>query len=153
MKQSRHLLVFAPLLAALLAVGGGGCASTPASASFASVTIHGHSAEEINHTTTQVFRDAGYSGGGEDGPKMVFQREGSLMSNLAYEGAVHTYYGAKMYVRVRTELVSLGEDSHRLQCQAHMVHGDGFLQDEQRMTYIRRGPYQKLLNDVAKQLK
>jgi hypothetical protein len=144
----------AVLLGSLLALGGAGCSSTPASASFASVTIHGHSAEEIGGVTVQVFREAGYSGGA-GGRQMVFQKEGSRGDSIAYNGIANTHYGAQAAIRVKTELVSLGEDSYRLQCQAYMVRdaGDSFMEEEQRLTNMRSGPYQKLLNQVEKQLK
>ena len=142
------------LSGALLALGGAGCSSTPASASFASVTIHGHSPEEIGQATVQVFREAGYSGGA-GGRQMVFQREGSRGENIAYEGIANTHYGSQTAVRVKTELVDLGENSYRLQCQAYMVRGagDSFMEEEQRLANIRSGPYQKLLNQVQKRLK
>jgi hypothetical protein len=69
--------LWVPALAALLALTGAGCGATkPGSASFASVTIHGHPAEEIGKVTTQVFQEAGYVGG-TMGNQIVFQKEGS----------------------------------------------------------------------------
>jgi hypothetical protein len=58
-------------------------------------------------------------------------------------------------VRVKVDIVSLSGDSQRLQCQAYIVRnaGDSFFEDEQRLANIRSGPYQSLLNKVAKQLK
>ena len=151
--QARSLFLVSLLtLALLLAVAG--CGTTkPASASFASVTIQGHSAEEIGKVTTQVFQEAGYKGG-TMGNQIVFQKEGSRMNNLAHEGVVGTHEGAQTLMRVKMDLVNLGAASYRLQCQAYIVRGAGdpFFEEEQRLANVRSGPYQSLLNKVAKQL-
>ena len=57
--------------------------------------------------------------------------------------------------RVRVEIVPLsGGSSYRVQCQAYIVRDAGaLLEDEVRLTNIRRAPYQSLLNKVKKQLK
>ena len=133
----------------------GGCGLfKPGSASFASVKIANHSPEEIAQTTTQVFLADGYRGGGTGG-RMVFEKEGSRMDNIAYEGIVGTHYGAQTVLRVKAEIVDLGHGVHRLQCQAYMVRdaGQGFMEEEQRLANVRSRPYQSLLNRVADQLK
>lgn len=145
-----------PALAALFALAVAGCGATkPGSASFASVVIKGHSPQEIARVTAQVFQEDGWVGGSMKGHPMVFQKEGSRMTDLAYGGVADTYYGAKTVVRVKMDLVTLGEDSHRLQCQAFIVKdpGDPFFSQEQRLANVRSGHYQSLLNKVAKQLK
>jgi hypothetical protein len=140
----------------LLALAAAGCSSTsgPASASFASVTIHNHSAEEIRATTAQVFRETGYAGSSV-GAQMVFNKQASFWTSLSREGVVGTHEGARTIERVRAELVDLGGNSYRLQCQAYMVSGgsDPFFQDEVALTHFRSGPYRSLLNKVASQLK
>lgn len=149
-------VTFGVLLAALLALTGAGCGATkPSGASFASVIIKGHTPNEIAQFTAQVFQEEGYVGGSMKGHPMVFQKEGSRMTDLAYQGVADTHYGAGTAVRVKVDIVSLGADSHRLQCQAYVVRnaGDGFFEEEQRLANIRSGPYQSLLNKVAKQLK
>jgi hypothetical protein len=143
------------LLVVLLALAGPGCGITkPSGASFASVTINGHTPEEIARATVRVFEEDGYRGGSMPGHPMVFQKEGSRMSDIAYGGVADTFYGAKTMVRVKVDIVRLGEASHRLQCQAYMVRdaGDSFFEDEQKLANIRSGPYRSLLNKVARQL-
>jgi hypothetical protein len=56
---------------------------------------------------------------------------------------------------VKAEIVELGEGSNRLQCQTYMVRnaGDSFFEEETRLTNMRSGPYQKLLNEVAQRMK
>jgi hypothetical protein len=143
------------LLGVLLTLTVAGCGATkPSGASFASVTIKGRSSNEIAQVTAQVFQEDGYRGGSMKGHPMVFQKEGSRMTDVAYQGVADTYYGAQTVVRVKVDIVSLGGDSHRLQCQAYVVRNanDSFFQEEQRLANVRSGPYQSLLNKVAKQL-
>jgi hypothetical protein len=147
--------VLAALLMTLLALTFAGCgASKPNSASFASVVIKGHTPEEIWKATVEVFQEAGYAAG-SIGDQIVFQKEGSRMTNLAYEGLVGAHYGAQTLVRVKANLFNLGEGAYRLQCQAFVVKdaGDQFFQEEQRLANVRSGPYQSLLDKVAKRFK
>jgi hypothetical protein len=141
------------LLCAVL-VSGGCSLGKPASASFASVVIANRSVEQIQQTTTAVFQGDGYSAFPGSGNTLVFDREGTRANNLAYNGLVGTHYGAQTIVRVRTDIVDLGGGSFRLQCQAFMVRNanDSFFEEEQRLANFRSGPYQKLLDEVAKRL-
>ncbi|HSU53522.1 MAG TPA: hypothetical protein VLT36_05650 [Candidatus Dormibacteraeota bacterium] len=76
------------------------------------------------------------------------------MQSLAYEGVVNTHAGAATLNRVKTEIVPLGGESYRLQCQAYVVSGagDAFFEEEKRLSNMRSAPYQMLLNKVASQL-
>ena len=133
-----------------------GCrTSDPASASFASVTIKGRTAQEICQTAGAVFQEDGYLVGSLSPSSMVFQKEASRGQSLAYGGAVDTYYGSTTAVRVRASLVDLGAGAHRLQCKAYMVRNanDSFFQDESPLANMRSRPYQNLLDKVAKRLK
>jgi len=125
-----------------------------ASSSFASVTISGKSAAEIRDATIAVFRENGYQALGSDG-ELTFEKEGTKANSIAYDGLVNSHYGAVTIIRVRTKLVNLGKGVQRLQCQAYMVSGagDGIMEEEHRLTNFRSGPYQDLLEKVAKRLK
>ena len=127
----------------------------PSSASFASVVIAGKTPEQICQTTGAVFQEDGYMVGLLDPSSMIFQKEGSRGQSLAYGGIVDTHYGSTTAVRVRASLVDLGAGTYRLQCKAFMVRNanDSFMQDESPLANIRSGPYQDLLDKVAKRLK
>jgi hypothetical protein len=127
----------------------------PAGASFASVKIANWSPAQIQEAAAQVFREDGYAAFDAGPGQMVFQKEGTKMNNLGQNGVVGTYYGAQTMIRVRAQIVDLGTGSSRLQCQAYMVRnpGDSFFEDEHPLINPRRGPYQHLLNKVAKRLK
>jgi hypothetical protein len=159
MKTSSLIPCAAPvaLLGLLLALAGAGCQPTgqPNSASFASVTIQNHSAEQIAAATAQVFGADGYRGGPAGGRQMVFEKEASRMTTLSRDGLVATQAGASTINRVRVEIVPLSAGAYRLQCQAYMITGgsDPFFQEETRLTNVRSGPYRSLLKKVADQLK
>jgi hypothetical protein len=126
----------------------------PASASFASVTINGKSPAEIRDATIAVFRENGYQMFGSS-QGLTFEKEGTKGNSIAYDGFVGSHYGAVTIVRVKAELVDLGKGARRLQCQTYMVSGagDSFFEDEHRLANFRSGPYQDLLDEVAKKLK
>ena len=155
MKRPSLSCTFISLHLVVLALAVSGCSSTkPASASFASVVIHNHSADQIQTTTAAVFRENGYGGTADGKGNMLFQKEGSQANNLAYNGVVGTSYGAQTLVRVRAQLIALEGGSHRLQCHTYMVRnaGDPFFEEESKLSNLRSGPYQKMLNEVAKRL-
>ena len=147
----------AALMSLLLVLAALGCRSLsgPGSASFASVTIQNHSPEEIAAATARVFGAEGYAGGLSNTGQLVFQKEASRATTLSREGLVATHEGSQTANRVRAEIVPLAGGSYRLQSQAYVVRGagDAFFEDEVRLTNMRSGPYQSLLNKVAKQLK
>jgi len=148
--------LFSWVFIAALAVVAAGCRlGQPGSASFASVVIPDRSPEQIQDAAVQVFRADGYAAYQAGPGQMVFQKEGTKMNNIGQNGIVDTYYGGQTMIRVRAEIVALGTGSCRLQCQAYMVRnaGDSFFEDEHPLATIRRGPYQHLLDKVAKQLK
>jgi hypothetical protein len=143
------------LLSALLMLFGAGCGATkPASASFASVIIRGQGPEVISKTAVAVFQEDGYKAGSADG-QLIFEKEASRMTNIAYEGLVGSHYGAQTLVRVKVSLVDLGSGAHRLQCQAFVVKdaSDAFFAEEQKLANVRSRPYQNLLDEVASRLK
>jgi hypothetical protein len=147
------LTAFASLGLLLAATGCGSL--QPASASFASVMISNHSAEEIAVTTAKVFGAEGYRGGITRSGQLIFEKEASRATTMAREGFTSTYYGACSFYRVRAEMVSLSGGVYRLQCRAFVVTGgsDTFFQDEVPLSNVRSAPYQSLLNKVAKELK
>jgi hypothetical protein len=133
-----------------------GCHSTkPGSASFASVVIHNRSLPEVQQATLMVFREDGYAGAPAGADSMVFEKEGTRLNDIAYNGVIGTHYGQRSAIRVKSQIVELGGNSWRLQCQAFTVRdaGDPFFSEEIPMTNLRGAPYQVLLNKVADRLK
>jgi hypothetical protein len=157
--MKRSQIGFAPLLAvlALTIIAGTGCItiSEPASASFASVIIPGKSVAEIQQAAEAVFQADGYLALRKPGGGMNFQKDASRSKQLAYSSIGGGVTGESVKLRVRAEIVDLNAGSHRLQCQAYVVRhaGDSFFEEELALTGMQRGPYQKLLDEVARRLK
>lgn len=130
-----------------------GCSSLdkPASASFASVLISGKTNDEIQAATAAVFIADGYKAYTTTGLNMVFEKEGTREEQIAYAGLAS---GDSVEVRVRTEIVDVGNGILRLQCKAFIVTnpGDSVLEEEKALWNIQSKPYQKLLNAVALRL-
>src|SRR6266481_4345277 len=138
----RILLCFAFCLLA-------GCQSTdkPASASFASVVISGNTPGQIRDAAIEIFEDHAYKATQIDPERLVFEKEGSGMNNFAYGSWLA---GDRVWVRVKADIVPVGEMAFRLQCHAYMVRDrGGATEEEVALSRLRSGPYQKLLEEVA----
>jgi hypothetical protein len=141
----------------LLSVAAGtaftGCKSMekPASAAFASVTIPGHTPEQICGATMLEFEQAGYTAADIKRTEMVFEREGSRWDQVAYG----SWMTKNVWVRVRASVVPLGESSCRLQCQAYWVRDKGEPLEAAPVAFPNRKskPYQELLDKVAARMK
>jgi len=154
----RHLSPFTchlPLagLFALCAVSLAGCQSAkePGGMSHASVRIQGHSLAEIQQTTTAVFREAGYALTTSLPGEMVFERPGSSWDAAKWGG----WSGQGVTMRVKVQLSEMPDAGHLLKADAYAVQNsdDAFFRTESRNMLLNRGPYQKLLDEVARRLK
>ncbi len=145
------------LLATLLWAAAGvvllGCKSAdkPASGSFASVQILGHTRQEIRAATLSVFQQDGFAPVGVEGVDLVFEKEGSKWDRIAYGNWIDD---KGVWVRVRVSLVPLPAGVYRLQCQAFKVRdkGDAVFEEEVRLRSNRSKPYQALLDKVLGRL-
>lgn len=144
---------YAWLIFPLAALGLCGCrsANKPASASFASVVIANRSVDEIRRTATAVFTEAGYETYSSVGGGLIFEKEGTRKNQVMHGGWIDD---SPVRERVRSEIVTLHNGTHRLQCKVYMVQDPGaFSAQEKRLANFRSGPYQELLNQVAAMLK
>lgn len=157
MSSILRISLFSGVTCLALLLSGAGCGSLggAASGTFASVIIENHSLEEIIGATAKVFGAEGYMDGPSRAGQLVFQKDASRATTFSQEGLYATQSGARTMNRVRVEIVPLsGGSACRLQCQAYIVRDAGaLLEDEVRLTSLRSGPYQSLLNKVKKQLK
>lgn len=123
----------------------------PDSASFASVRIQGHTAEQIRAAAVVVFQQDGYMAAEIKPTQMVFEKEGSRWDQIAYGSWVND---APVWIRVRVAMVALSADVYRLQCLAFKVRnkGDALSEDEVRLRNNHSKPYQALLDKILGQL-
>jgi hypothetical protein len=147
----RPLLTCLTVAAASLALLGCSSMKKQASASFASVTIRGHTEQQIRATTATVFQQDGYTATRMLRGEMVFEKEGSQWDRIAYGSWVSDN---SVWIRVRATLVPLGQDEFRLQCQAYQVRdkSDPLVESEVRMRNNKSKPFQALLDKVLGQL-
>ncbi len=130
-----------------------GCKSTdkPDSARFASVEIHGNTPGQIGNMAVTVFREKDYTVAKRTLTNLVFEKEGSSMQNVAYGNWIGD---TPIWVRVKVSIVTTGETKCRLECHAFLLRGRGESTEEEiHISHFRSGPYQKLLDEVAKRLK
>jgi hypothetical protein len=140
------------VLAGCLAWALAGCSSPEqgSSSGFAAVTIKGNTPGQISEAAIAVFTEAGYRVVVPGRTRLVFEKEGSSMNNLAYGSWMDE---TPVWVRVRASILPAGEATHRLECRAWMVRDHGSrLEDEVKVSPMARGTYQKLLEEVARRL-
>src|SRR5262249_39606741 len=139
------------LILALALVGGAGCRSTGDSGSqFASVQIQGNTPGQIGDVTVEVFQEHGYKVKREDLVSFCCERHSTSMENFAYGDWVSD---ERVICRVKARIVAVAERTYRLQCQAYMVQGNGsVVEDEIKISPLRSGQYQKLLDEVGRRL-
>jgi hypothetical protein len=145
-------LLLAWLLAAGL-VGLSGCTSVRqiGSESHASIQVHGHAVEEIQQTTTVVFRAEGYGLIQSSPSLMVFERPGTRGEAIKWGDLG----GGGVNMRVKVQFSELVNGSRLLRADAYAVQlsDDPFFQSESRNILLNRRPYQKLLKEIAERLR
>jgi hypothetical protein len=139
------LLLFAVFFAS-------GCASAdkPASASFASVIISNHTAQQIRDATDTVFQQNGYQAMGEQGGALVYEREATGREQRDYAGFVGAHEGEKVDIRVRVKIEVKDANSYWLTCKAYAVCNPGqpVFETTTALFGFQSGSYQKLLDKV-----
>jgi len=82
----------------------------------------------------------------------VFERKGGAMSNLLYGG----WPGADqaLWERVRIAIRPAGPATCRLECTGYLVsyHGEGFFEEERKVSRTRAAGYRRLLERIKDQL-
>ena len=152
----RHAEQRAAGLALLLTLGligglGAGCTSVgkPISPVLGRVEIRGAPIERIRDVTTEVFHDHGYRVLASGWTTLTFEREGSLMNDIAYGN----WMGSRIRVRVKVTLDELSGGGCKVECSAHLVRNEGEpVEDEVKVSKLHGHKYQKMLHEVAKRL-
>ena len=142
----------AVLVAGCLAGALTGCktSDTPASSGFAAVEIQGNTPGQISEMAIQVFEEAGYLTAMPGRTRLVFEKEGSSMNNVAYGNWIGD---TPVWVRVKVSVVHVSETRYRLECQAFMVRDRASTTEEEiKLSSVRRSTYQKLLEETARRL-
>lgn len=146
MKRAARLSI----LFALLLLNSCRSAGVPGDINHAAVQIKGHSLNEIQDVTDEVFRSNGYTETSRNTTMIAFSRPGTQGDALRYGG----WSGEGVTIRVRVEFSEQADKSCWVKANASAVQNseDPFFQTESRAMTLNRRPYQNLLNKVAKQL-
>jgi hypothetical protein len=140
------------LVPALICLAGVSCSSTSGSApkKFATITLAEPDAESIRQTVDAVFQEAGYFDT-SNRDRWSYDRRSSSMEQFVHGG---WFDEEQVRVRVKLHLAARADGRHQLEAVAVTVRdaGEAFFEEENRMTRLRREPYQKLLNEVARRL-
>jgi hypothetical protein len=129
-----------------------GCRSTGQADStiLASVVLRGNTPGQIGQVTREVFQKHEYTVAEAGLDRLVFEKKGSGMNNLAYGSWLPD---EPIWVRVRASIVSVGEEAFRLQCRAWLVRDRGSAAEEEiRIGHMHHRPYDELLGEVAARL-
>ncbi len=144
--------VFAAVAACLLVLLFAGCKThddKPDSADFASVEIRGHTMQQIQSVTSDVFHEHNYKATTGSLTSLVFEKEGTTMNNIAYGN----WMGTGIASRVKLLFVPVTDDVFRIDCHAFLVRNKGeTLEEEIPVTHIHHKQYQKMLDEIAKRL-
>jgi hypothetical protein len=128
-----------------------GCQSAPKTGSswLASVILHGKTVSQIRITTIDVFQKEAYELRSAEGNELVLEKRGSTMSSVLYGD-----WSGGVWTRVKLRIRDYGPDARLLECNAYRVRGrgDAVFEEEQKLSSMKSGPYQKLLDEVKQRL-
>jgi len=157
MNQIMQLLRVAPLCLLLLALAASmltsGCRSTkpPVSNRMASIVVTNQSSEQIDAAIRAVFTHRGYEESKAEDAEIVFQKPGSFMNGVVYSD----WYNGGVWERIKIYQRELHPTETVVECDGYMVsgHDDPLFQKEKREYGTKKGHCQKLMNEVAQELK
>jgi len=138
----------------LLILAGSGCQSTsqnrPFASSLASVTVRDRITEHIRQVTMDVFKENQFQVGYAGPEKLVFEKPGSFMNELAYG----SWMDSEVWIRVKLYISRFGDNSHVVACDAFVVRdrGQPAFEEEIKLSKVRRGPYRKMLKEIRDRL-
>ena len=125
-----------------------GCKSpnTVASPFLISVRIEGAEVKEIENVILEVFQQHGYKVKSFKMQQYVFEKSGTMMNTAAYGG----WEGSAVWMRAKVTIEHRLQETHLVHCDGFVVthYGDPFLESEQRLSKIRKGPYAKILKEI-----
>ena len=117
----------------------------------ASVTIKGGTREQIETAIRSVFEKHGYElSTKRNAGALIFEKKGTFMNGLVYGD----WYSGGVWERVNVYYGEPEPGRTVVECDAYMVQEpeDPFFQSERKTYKTRRHIYQKLLEEVAKEL-
>jgi len=137
------------LLLGLLALAGCKSPSSLPAGVLTSATIECPHEARVRLTLIDVFEAQNYQGKSVYTPEMVFERPGSLGSDIMHR----SWFSGKMTERVRVAVVPVGSEAFRLDLRASAVQYSGDRVLEEEFPIRSRGRYEKLFEEVRQRVK
>ena len=147
--QRIALFLCVMFLSAMLVTG---CATMSGKAKgMASVEISNAATAQIAATTKKVFINDGYELARQSSSTMVFLKPGSRMDDLKYGGLINE---EGVWVQAVLNISEKANGIHWLSCDVYMVKNkdDDFFRQETKVLKLFGGEYQRLLNQVKKEV-
>ena len=143
------IVLFALPILALTA----GCRSSKTSVSkrMASIVVTNQPSEKIEAAIQVVFQNHAYEDTKGEVDELVFQKPGSFMNSMIYGD----WYSGGVWERIKIYQRELDPARTVVECDGYMVqqHEDPMFQKEKRQYKTKKGHLQKLLEEVAGELK
>jgi hypothetical protein len=115
------------------------------------VEISNATTEQIAATAKKVFINDGYEVAKQDPAAMVFLKPGSRMDDIKYGGLMNE---EGVWVQAVLNVSEKGSGIHWLSCDVYMVKkmDDDFFRQETKVLKLFGGEYQRLLNQIKKEV-
>jgi len=114
------------------------------------VEFRGNTPGQIFDVTEEVFAAAGYKVSRISPLRLLCEKPGSTMSNLAYGEWLPE---KPLYIRVKLTLIQENDAVYRLRALAYNVTDRGGMMEEEKLIHMGKGRYKKMLDEVATKLK
>jgi len=135
-----------------------GCKSTkpktgPGADSLASTEVQGHTALEVARAVSETFKAAGYEAiplPQNDELRMQFEKPAGTGASILYSD----WSFKEIWYRVRIKFIKTDAGSYVVTCNVWRVNerGSAHFEEEHRLSGMKRGPYQDLLDQAKAKL-
>jgi hypothetical protein len=115
--------------------------------------VKGRTSLEIARAVSEVFQSAGYDPvplPPGRGTRLQFDRQGSLGATVIYGD----WSSKDIWYRAKIKINSLDAETHLVTCDVFRVlhRGDPHFEEEHRLSSLKKGSYQKLLDEAKSRL-
>lgn len=144
--KSATLRILLPGLLCVMLLAGCKSTDTAKIGSLASIEITGHSLAEVRQSVVDVFLLNGYS----QKSGLTFEKQGTNWDTVAYG----TWSGGAVWYRMKASVIPRPGGACVVACDAYLIrdHGEGFMEEEQRLVAAKRDDCMKLLEEVRSRL-
>jgi hypothetical protein len=125
----------------------------PGADSLASIEVQGHTALEVAHAVSETFKAAGYEAiplPQNDELRMQFEKPAGTSTSILYGD----WSFKPIWYRVRIKFIKMEAGSYVVTCNVWRLNerGSPHFEEEHRLSGMKRGPYQDLLEQAKAKL-